>query len=99
LVDVEWDEGKRRANIAKHAIDFVDAARVFEGAVIETEDRRRDYGERRLRVLGAFENRVIHVVYTWRQQRRRIISARRASRNERETYYASLRRQIEENKK
>ncbi len=94
-MDVEWDERKRRANIAKHGIDFVDAARVFGGPVIETEDRRRDYGERRLRALGEFQGRVIYVVYTWRRERRRIISARRASRDERETYYAGLSRQTQ----
>jgi uncharacterized protein len=52
-VEVEWDERKRRANVVKHGIDFVDAARVFEGAVLEAEDLRRDYGERR---CGYWEN-------------------------------------------
>jgi uncharacterized DUF497 family protein len=95
-VEFEWDETKRQTNIAKHGVDFIDAALLFEGAVLETEDRRRDHGERRYRALGLCNDRVLHVIYTWRQDRRRIISARRASRNERETYYAGVRRQIEE---
>jgi uncharacterized protein len=95
-VEFEWDETKRQTNITKHGVDFIDAARVFEGVVFEIEDRRRDYGERRYRALGLFNGRVLHVIYTWRQDRRRIISARRTNRHERETYYAGFRRQIEE---
>ena len=41
------------------------------------EDRRRDYGEGRLQVLGRAENEIRYVVYTWRGEYRRIISARR----------------------
>ena len=33
----EWDEAKRLTNFAKHGIDFVDAARIFEDSFIETE--------------------------------------------------------------
>jgi len=95
-VEFEWDETKRQTNITKHGVDFIDAARVFESVVLETEDRRRDYGERRYRALGQFNGRMLHLIYTWRQDRCRIISARRASGHERETYYAGVRRQIEE---
>jgi len=48
-MDFEWDESKRQANIVKHGIDFVDAGAIFERHFIETEDRRRDYGEPRYR--------------------------------------------------
>jgi uncharacterized DUF497 family protein len=89
-VDFEWDEAKRRANILKHGIDFVDAIEIFAGDVIETEDRRRDYGERRLVVSGEREGEVLRIIYTWRGQRRRIISARRARQNERRAYYAGI---------
>ena len=89
-MDFEWDEAKRRANILKHGIDFVDAANIFEGRFIEIQDRRRDYREVRMIASGELENRVIRLVYTWRGDRRRIISARRAKRNERRAYYAGL---------
>ena len=46
-MEVEWDEQKRHTNIAKHGVDFVAAARVFDGPILEVEDRRRDYGEMR----------------------------------------------------
>jgi uncharacterized DUF497 family protein len=72
-MDSEWDEAKREANIAKHGIDFVAAVKVFDGPFIEIEDRRRNYGERRYQAFGEIETGVIQVVYTWRDDRRRII--------------------------
>src|SRR5689334_16457646 len=39
----EWDEAKRLANIEKHGIDFADITEMFNGHVIENEDRRRDF--------------------------------------------------------
>jgi len=89
-MDSEWDEAKRQANILKHRIDFVDAIEVFAGHFIETEDRRRDYGEQRYRAVGQLGEYLIQVTYTWRGERRRIISARRAGRNDRRAYHASL---------
>jgi uncharacterized DUF497 family protein len=55
---------------------------------VETEDRRRDYGEARFQALGVVRERVLYVVYTWRNGRRRIISARRASSDEVSIYQA-----------
>jgi uncharacterized DUF497 family protein len=81
-VSSEWDEPKRRRNLAKHAVDFIDAAEIFFGPTAETQDRRRDYGEARFQTLGRVRERVLYVVYTWRNGRRRIISARRASSDE-----------------
>jgi uncharacterized protein len=89
-MDFEWDEAKRQANILKHGIDFVDAIRIFEGRFTENEDQRRNYGERRYRAFGVIEDEILHVVYTWRGDRRRIITARRARRNERRAYYAGI---------
>jgi len=85
----EWDEGKRQSNIAKHYIDFRDAIRVFDGPEFEITDRHR--GEDRIVAIGSVENVEIVVVYTMRGQRRRIISARRAHRNERQDYANHLR--------
>ena len=88
----EWDEAKRRTNLAKHGIDFVDALAIFDGYVDDKPDRRRDYGEERRIVLGEIARRVLVVVYTWRNGNRRLISARRARTDERKEYYASLTR-------
>lgn len=89
-MDAEWDEKKRLANIAKHGIDFAVAVSIFDGLVVEYPQPKRDYGEERIAVIGRTGDRILYVVYTWRDYRRRIISARRASDDEREKYYKSL---------
>ncbi len=71
-MDFEWDEAKCPANILKHDIDFVDAIGIFGSRFMETEDRRRDYGEQRFRAFGEIDGQVLHVVSTWRNDRRRI---------------------------
>lgn len=83
----EWDPAKNTANVAKHRIDFEDAARIFEGPVLEQVDIRRDYGEERLAVIGVAMGLELFVVYTVRGNNRRIISARRANNYERDAYY------------
>jgi uncharacterized DUF497 family protein len=89
-MDSEWDQAKRQANILKHGIDFVDAIKIFAGQFIETTDLRRDYGEQRLIASGELSGEIVRIVYTWRGQRRRIITARRARRDERRAYYAGI---------
>lgn len=85
----EWDAAKRDANLAKHGLDLAVACRVFAGPVLERKDARRDYGEDRIQALGAVEGRVLVVVYTWREGRRRLISARKAKQEERARYAAA----------
>jgi hypothetical protein len=82
----EWDPAKNAANFAKHGIDFADAVLIFEGPVLERPDNRLDYGEMRMIAYGAVGEHEIVVVYTIRGGSRRIISARRAHRNERKAY-------------
>ena len=85
----EWDEAKAASNLEKHLVDFQDAIGVFEGSVVETRSFRGR--EERWKAIGMVEGRELAVVYTWREGRRRIISARRAKRNEREAYRAANR--------
>lgn len=80
----EWDESKRQTNLAKHGLDFRDAIQVFDGPVVESMSRRR--GEERMVAIGSMEGIEIVLVYVMRGKRRRIISARRAHRNERQDY-------------
>ena len=82
----EWDSAKNSDNLAKHGVDFEDAIRIFDGLVIEAVDRRREYGEERIAAVGTVNGLHLLVVYTWRGQSRRIISARRANKYEREAY-------------
>lgn len=79
----EWDEDKNRTNLEKHGIAFEDVLSVFaRRAALALEDRRRDYGEPRYIVLCPLEDVVVHVTYTVRGGKIRLISARRAGRRE-----------------
>lgn len=84
----EWDEHKRRTNLAKHGIDFETACRIFERPTLEFPDVRRDYGEERIGAYGEAGGEILLVVYTRRGLNRRIISARKAGTNERKAYFA-----------
>jgi uncharacterized DUF497 family protein len=84
----EWDEAKRRLNVAKHGVDFRRVVQIFESGVLEMADHRRDYGESRIRCLGEAGGRVYVVVYTLRGENRRIISAWKANAREQRAYYA-----------
>ncbi len=86
----EWDEDKNATNIVRHGIDFDNAIRIFDGPTLEKMDDRYDYGEVRMVAIGIARDRELFVVYTWRGEHRRIISARRANRHERQAYYQTL---------
>jgi uncharacterized DUF497 family protein len=71
----EWDEAKRRGNIAKHRVDFALIVEIFEGAHAEGKDIRFSGPEPRHIALGEFEGKDYIVIFTWRGDTRRIISA------------------------
>jgi len=82
----EWDEQKRLANARKHGIDFADAISIFESDIVVMLDDRFDYGETRYIAFGLLQGNVIVVAYTERGKRIRLISARKAVKDE-EIYY------------
>ena len=80
----EWDAYKDEKNREKHKITFEEAAEVFDAPYLRI---RSDRGhEVRWIALGVSRGRVIAVIYTQRGDRIRIISARRARTDERESY-------------
>jgi uncharacterized DUF497 family protein len=82
----EWDETKKDLNLEKHGIDFLDAIEVFhDHNRIELETIR--HGEVRYQTIACVNNVVLLIVYTIRNKVKRIISARRASKNERKAYF------------
>jgi hypothetical protein len=85
-MELEWDEANSRRNLLLRGFDFAHAAQIFGSPVIEREDRRRDYREVRLIATGVVEGECLTVAHTPRGGRMRIISARRASRKERDAY-------------
>jgi len=85
-MEFEWDNEKNNRNIEKHGIDFADAVAVFDNPILEFEDDRKDYGEKRFFGIGIIRDLEISVVYTKRINIIRIISARRARKDERQKY-------------
>lgn len=85
-IGFEWDAAKNLTNQAKHGIDFADATRMCDNPFFEIESGHRKYVERRLIAVGPVDKTVLAVVYTPRGRNRRIISARRARKNEQTAY-------------
>lgn len=86
-MDFEWDETKNQTNIRKHGVSFETARRIFEGPVLSWLDVRRVYGEDRYISVGSIgAGALLVVAYTVRNRRVRLISARPASRKERQAY-------------
>jgi hypothetical protein len=79
---ITFDPVKNARNIAERGLSFERVADLdWETAVI-TEDRRRDYGEPRLRVMACLDGRLHAAVMTPRGRDLRVISFRRANRRE-----------------
>ena len=87
-MEFEWDDDKEQINIKKHGMDFSTAALVFgDNNRIEKYDELHSDEEDRYITIGSIGRVVVMVVYTERSGAIRIISARIASRREREAYY------------
>jgi uncharacterized protein len=83
----EWDDVKALANLAKHGVSFEFATAVFDDAfAVDFDDDRFDYGEIRALVIGLSGDVLIAVTYTMRDDRFRIITARRATASEARHY-------------
>ena len=89
-MEFEWDEAKRRSNLRKHGIDFVGIEEVFEGAAVTVLDDRFDYGERRFVTFGLLAGRVVAVTHTEADEVIRVISVRKATRNEESSYFKEI---------
>ena len=87
-LDFEWDDIKAAENLRHHGVSFAQAALAFRDPfAVEWIGLREAHGEERIILLGMTGNQVLTVVYTERAERIRIISARRATRNEQDLYY------------
>ena len=92
VADFEWDPEKESRNVHRRNLDFATASQIWDGSVVEQVDERRDYGETRIIATGEFDGSVLVVVYTWRGEARRIISARKANSREKRRYEAEIAR-------
>lgn len=89
-MDFEWHDLKAEANLKKHGIDFADAISIFTGPMLELRSDRA--GQERWKAIGLMGGIEIAIIYTPRGKYRRIISARRAQKNERQAYYEAFAR-------
>jgi uncharacterized DUF497 family protein len=90
-----WDVRKNDRNLVDRGFDFEFATQIFDGRTLEREDTRRDYGQRRVIAIGKADGIALTVVYTDRTESggtvvRRIISARKSHRHEREAYRRAI---------
>jgi uncharacterized DUF497 family protein len=89
-MDFEWDPAKAELNLTDHGVSFADTFAVFEDSSAITIDEPRQEEDRFITLgMDAF-GRILVVVYTWRGDNIRIISARRANRTERRNYESGL---------
>jgi uncharacterized DUF497 family protein len=87
-VEFEWDEAKSASNLKKHGISFHTAVAAFaDSKRLERLDLDLDYGEVRSLITGLIGQDEIVVVFTERGELTRIISARRATADERDEYW------------
>jgi uncharacterized DUF497 family protein len=85
-IEYEWDEDKARTNLGKHNVDFADAIGVLEDDEALTFSEEAFAEERFITIGQDALERILVVVYTWRGERIRIISARKATPRERKQY-------------
>ena len=89
---IEWDLRKAATNLRKHGIRFSDAETVLFDPVAITRDDPASRSEERFVTIGADAlGRIVVVVYTYRGDDIRLISARRATRKERAQYEEGIR--------
>jgi uncharacterized DUF497 family protein len=86
-----WDPKKNRGNIARHGIAFEDAVKIFEGPTLERVDDRFEHDEVRVYAIGIVDGVEVTVIFTdVSRTERRIISAWKAERHEREAYWENF---------
>jgi len=93
----EWNDVKRKENLRKHGIDFIDVFEIFEGPMLTRLDIRKDYGEDRLIGIGYVQNRILLVCYLELSSGNviRIISARKALSHERKNFEQEITNRLE----
>ncbi len=85
-MEIEYDPAKRQRTLKNRRLDFAQCLEVFSGPVLEMEDTRFDYGETRFITFGLLGIRMVVVVWTFRGNKRRIISMRKANEREKQRF-------------
>ena len=79
---IEFDENKRNETLLQRGLDMARAIEIFSNAHTDQIDTRRCYGEKRIIAMGYLDSRAVVVVWTYRGNKRRIISIRKANARE-----------------
>jgi uncharacterized DUF497 family protein len=87
---VTFNHEKRRRTLEARGLDFKDAPQVLSGFHLTQPDLRKDYGEDREITVGLLNGTVVVLVWTERDGSLRVISMRKADRDERESYFREL---------
>jgi uncharacterized DUF497 family protein len=87
-MEFEWDESKARVNLSKHNVSFDEAKTVFDDPLyIDFYDPDHSDDEERYIIIGqSQQHRLLIVSYTEREHKTRLISAREATRKEKDAY-------------
>ncbi|MBT0653977.1 BrnT family toxin [Geomobilimonas luticola] len=88
---IEFDTAKREKTLLERGLDFADSGKVFQGLHFTAPDDRFDYGEDRFITVGTLDDRIVVLVWTPRNEARRIISMRYANDREISRYKTYLR--------
>ena len=84
---IVWDPEKAKSNFMKHGVRFCDAESVlFDPMAMTREDEENDAEQRFVSIGSDALDRVVVVVYTYRGEAIRLISARRATQREKKSY-------------
>jgi len=87
---IEFDTAKREKTLLERGLDFADSDKVFDGLHFIARDDRSDYGEERFFTIGLLDSRMVVIVWTPRNDARRIISMRYANDREISRYKKHL---------
>jgi uncharacterized DUF497 family protein len=69
----EWDDVKSQRNLLERGFGFDHATAIFIAPTLEAQDTRRDYGEVRVQAIGRAGDDILYVVYSDRNEVRRVI--------------------------
>ena len=89
-MEFEYDPEKAEQNFAKHGVDLLEGALIFENPTLEWLDARHDYGEDRIVAIGMADDQFLVVVYVKRGDVIRLISTRKGGRRDRKKYEKAI---------
>lgn len=89
-MEIEYDENKRLATLENRELDFASAELVFQGKHFSIQESRQNYGEDRFITAGFLDSDLVVLVWTPRDNKRRIISMRKANEREQKRFWQYL---------